>query len=158
MSADVYIRSPMTIVKLNLKKYVKTLHGRGIYGRYSQVKSQDGTGIVDSLGKNATKMLLGGIGKAGGKHLGSTIGKWIGDKTGSKLVGKIAKTAVGSLAGLAGGKAGQALGSLVGNAAFNAAPAKKAKKGEQATTLSQMLDKARAAIGSQAGNGIMLQY
>ena len=60
----------MTIVKLNKRNYVRSLHGRGIHGRYSKVIMQHGYGIVENLGKNASKLVLGGIGKSTGSYFG----------------------------------------------------------------------------------------
>ena len=54
----------MTIIKLNKKAYQSRMYGRGIGGRYTKVLRQSGSGIgygiVDSMGKEATKYVLGG--------------------------------------------------------------------------------------------------
>lgn len=154
----------MVLLKLSARSYVRPIYARGIYGKYSKVKMQHGYGIVNTLGKNATKLLLSGLGKSGGKHLGSIAGKFINDKTGSKFIGNIAKTAVGSLAGLAGEKGGHALGTLLGNTVFNETPEQKkqkAKKTDQKISLSSLLDQARSKItgtNGATGSGILLNY
>jgi len=162
----------MPIVKLNANKYSSAMHGRGINGKYFKVRTQNGYGIVDSLGKDASKYVLGGIGKSTGGYYGKMLGKLIGDKTGSKLLGQVAKASLGSLGGLAGNSAGQFVGKHLGNTVFgNNESKKKEKKTEEKVSLSQLLDNARKSITGSGinipsghginiprGNGIMLNY
>jgi len=143
----------MTIVKLNKRAYVSRMHGRGIYGKYHTVLTQQGTGIFDGLGKSATRYVLGGIGKSSGAYAGKQLGKLIQDKTGSELLGSIAKSGLSSLGGLAGEKLGATTGKLLGDTVFNK---KKKKKPEHKITLAQLLDQARSKIMPQSGNGINL--
>src|SRR5690349_15786958 len=98
------------IVDLNKKAYRTRMYGRGIYGRVYKVRTQKGSGLVDSLGKSATKYLLGGVGKSTGSYFGKQLGKVIQEKTGSELLGKIAKTGLSALGGVAGEKLGSTSG------------------------------------------------
>lgn len=146
----------MTIVKINARNYVSTMHGRGIYGKYSRVRMQNGYGIVDTLGKNATKMILGGLGKSTGQYYGKQLGKLIGEKTGSKLAGKAVGAVASSLASMAGNRLGSTAGKFIGEQVFES----KKKKDEPKISLSQLLENAKKQIGSvgQSGSGIMLNY
>jgi hypothetical protein len=154
----------MTIVKLSAKNYVHTMHGRGVYGKYAKVHTPHGYGVVDALGSTATKMILSGLGKSSGKHLGTLAGKWIKTKTGSDILGKIAKSAVGGVAGFAGQKVGNAVGHLIGNTIFKGEEGGKRKKSHQKVSVSQLLDQARERIAgapkpvSQSGQGLLLHY
>lgn len=150
----------MTIVKLNKRKYTAAVNGRGIYGKYTRVAHSSGDtygyGIVDTLGKSASKMVLGGVGKSTGSFYGKKLGKIIGEKTGSKLLGNIAKASIGSLGGLAGEKIGSQAGKYLGNTVFSDDEKKKkakktAAKSEGTTSLSQLLDNARSRIESLGG-------
>lgn len=154
----------MTICKLAPGKYVKQAHGHGMNGRYYKVLMPHGYGLVDAVGKNATKMLLGSIGKSAGNYYGRSLGKFIGEKTGSDLAGKVAKAAIGSLAGLAGNAVGSQVGRIIGNTVFSdKAQAeksnKKGKKDAEKVSLNQLLDSVRSKVsGGQSGSGIMLRY
>src|SRR4051812_17685212 len=129
----------MTVVKLSPRKYVTQLHGRGIYGRYSKVRMPHGYGIVDTLGKTATKHVLGGVGKATASHYGKQLGKLIGAKTGSPILGSIAKAGFSALGGLAGQKLGSTLGNVISNRVFTGEDKKK-KKDEEKVSLNSLLE------------------
>lgn len=146
----------MTIVKLNRRMYVSPMHGKGIYGKYHKVLLQRGTGIVDTLGKSATKYVLGGLGKSTGAYAGKQLGKLIKQKTGSELLGTIAKSALSSLGGLAGEKLGNTTGKLLGNTVFQ--EKKKKKKEQPKVSLAQLLEQARSKImpAGQEATGINL--
>jgi hypothetical protein len=150
----------MTIVKLNARNYARTMHGRGIYGKYSKIRTQSGYGIVDALGKNATKMILGGLGKTTGAFAGKQLGKFVTEKTGSKLAGKAIGAVASSLAGMAGNRLGSTAGKFIGNTVFDDKKKKPAAEGR--VSLAQLLDNARKQIGAvtsgQSGSGIMLNY
>jgi hypothetical protein len=156
----------MTICKLAPQKYVRSAHGHGIHGRYYRVMTPRGYGLVDTIGKNATKMLLGSVGKSAGSYYGRSLGKWVGDKTGSALAGKMAKAAIGSLAGLAGSAVGNQAGKLIGNTVFSdkaqaEKSGKKAKKSDEKMSLNQLLDSVRSKVAgnaAQSGSGLMLRY
>jgi len=155
----------MTVVKLNPHKYVRAAHGHGIHGRYYKVMTPQGYGLVDTIGKNATKMLLGSVGKTAGSYYGRNLGKWVGDKTGSPLAGKVAKAAIGSLAGLAGSALGNQAGRLIGNTVFSASAQdeknnKNKKKSDDKMSLNQLLDSVRSRVTGSApsGSGLMLRY
>lgn len=144
----------MTIVKLNKKKYVQRMYGRGIYGKYSKVRLMNGSGIVSTIGQAATQHVLGGLGKSTGSFYGKQLGKLIGDKTGSKLLGSVAKSALSGIGSFAGNKLGDKLGQLVANKVFSHEEKKKEKK----VSLSELLDQARNRItGNQSATGI-IQY
>ena len=145
----------MTICKLNKRLYVSSMHGRGIYGKYSKVLLQHGHGIVDGLGRVATKHVLGGIGRSTGSHFGKQLGKLIGQKTGSQLLGSIAKAGLSSIGGFGGEKLGSTVGHLLGNTVF-ADKEKKKKKEPPKVSLSQLLEQARSKIlPAQSAHGIM---
>lgn len=150
----------MTIVKLNRRLYVSHMHGRGIHGRYAKVmRDHMGYGIVDSLGKNATKYVLGGVGKSTGAYAGKALGNLIKEKTGSELLGKVAKSALSSLGGLAGAQIGRTTGKLLGNTVFSDKEQEEKKKKKEApkVSLSQLLEQARSKIAApQQGQGINL--
>jgi hypothetical protein len=147
----------MTIVKLNARKYANSMHGKGIYGKYTKVRLQKGYGIMDVLGKSASKLVLGGIGSSTGKYYGKQLGKLIGEKTGSKLVGEIAKAGLSSLGGVAGTRLGSFAGKKLGDTVFGDEEKKKnIKKGNEKVSLTQLLDQAREKM--QIGSGINLQY
>jgi hypothetical protein len=146
----------MVLVKLNPRRYVVPIYGKGIHGRYSRVLMKHGYGIVDTLGSAATKHILGGLGSSTGKFYGKKLGKLIGDKTGSDLVGTIAKTALGSLGSFAGDRLGHTVGNLISNKVFPAEEEKKKKEKDKKVTLNQLLSQARAKITGQAGSGINL--
>jgi len=168
----------MTIVKLHANRYSHAMYGRGINGKYYKVRMRHGYGIMDSIGKDASKYILGGVGKSTGSYYGKQLGKLIGDKTGSKLVGTIAKSALGSLGGLAGDKLGKFAGHHLGNTVFGNDEKKKKEKDKEKkqesekVSLSQLLDNARKALHGQImgakginipgagmqGSGIMLSY
>jgi hypothetical protein len=152
----------MAIVKLNRRRYVSAIHGRGLYGRYHRVLlPQGGHGIIDSLGKEASKYILGGIGKSSGAYAGKALGKLIQDKTGSQLLGKVAKAGLSSLGGLAGQNLGHLSGKLLGNTVFSNKEQedKKKKKAAPGVSLSSLLDQARSKVmpGSSSGSGLMYQ-
>ena len=148
----------MTIVKLNKRAYVSHMHGRGIHGRYSKVLRQSGYGIVDELGKSATKYVLGGVGKSTGAYAGKALGNLIKEKTGSELLGKVAKSALSSLGGLAGAQLGKTSGKFLGNTVFSDKEMEEKKKKKEApkVSLSQLLEQARSKISPQQGQGINL--
>ena len=143
----------MTIVKLNKNLYCNKIYGRGIYGKRSQVRLQNGYGILDELGKGATKHVLASLGKTTGSFGGKQIAKLIQEKTGSKLLGSVAKSALGSLGGLAGQKLGSVAGNFLGNTVFQGDKDKKKKK--PAVSLSELLDQARKKI-MPSGNGLAM--
>lgn len=149
----------MAIVKLNRKNYTTRMYGRGIYGKFTKVKLQNGSGIVDGLGKAATKYVLGGIGKSTGAYAGKQLGKLIKEKTGSELLGTIAKAGLSSLGGVAGERLGSTAGKFLGNTVFDDDERKKKKKKpEETTSLSRLLDQARSKITGSGmdGRGINL--
>lgn len=147
----------MTIVKLNQRKYASSMHGKGIYGKYTKVRLQKGYGIVDVIGKNASKLVLGGVGSSAGKYYGKQLGKLIGEKTGSKLIGEIAKSGLSSLGGVAGNRLGNLAGKKLGDTVFGDEEKKKReKKSNEKVSLTQLLDQAREKM--QIGSGINLQY
>lgn len=153
----------MTIVKLNQPLYKTRMYGRGIYGRAYKVKTQKGMGIVDTLGKSASKYILGGIGKSSGAYAGKQLGKLIADKTGSQLLGKIAKSGLSALGGVAGQNLGNVAGKVLGNTVFSDKEKeereKKKKKSEETPALSQLFETARNKIsGAQSGQGISIRY
>ena len=147
----------MTIVKLNKRAYVSRMMGRGVHGRYSKVlRDHGGYGITDSLGKNASKFVLSGIGKSSGAYAGKQLGKMIQEKTGSQLLGKIAKSGLSALGGLAGAQLGKQSGRLLGNTVFSDKKEEKKKEAPK-VSLSQLLEQARnKMMGPQQGNGINL--
>jgi len=147
----------MTIVKLNARKYANSMHGKGIYGKYTKVRLQKGYGIMDVLGKSASKLVLGGVGSSAGKYYGKQLGKLIGDATGSKLLGSIAKSGLSSLGGVAGSRVGSFAGKKLGETVFGEQENKKnEKKKNEKVSLTQLLDQAREKM--QIGSGINLQY
>lgn len=151
----------MTIVKLNKRKYVSHMHGRGINGRYAKVlRDHLGYGIASELGKNASKYVLGGLGKSSGAYAGKALGHLIKEKTGSELLGKVAKSALSSLGGLAGAQLGRTTGKLLGNTVFSDKEQEEKKKKKEApkVSLSQLLEQARNKVGisNQQGSGINL--
>jgi len=154
----------MTIVKLNHKAYMTKMYGRGIYGRAYKVKTQKGMGIVDTLGKSASKYILGGIGKSSGAYAGKQLGKLIESKTGSQLLGKIAKSGLSALGGVAGQNLGSMAGKVLSNSVFSdkekeEKEKKKMKKSEETPALSQLFETARNKIaGTQSGQGISIRY
>lgn len=151
----------MTIIKINKRAYSRAMNGRGIYGRYSKVRMQDGYGIVDTLGKQATKHVLGGIGRSTASYYGKQLGKIIGTKTGSPLLGKIAQSGLSALGGVAGENLGSTVGKVLGNTVFNdKEKEKKDKKKTEKISLNQLLEQARNKItgNGMQGSGINLQY
>lgn len=140
------------IVHLNKRRYVSAMHGRGLNGRYSRVTTQNGYGIADSMGKNASKFVLSGIGKSTGAYAGKALGKLIQEKTGSQLLGKIAKAGLSSLGGVAGQNLGKFSGKLLGNTVFS--EDKKKKEEKPKVSLSSLLEQARSRISSGTGSGI----
>ena len=153
----------MTIVRLNQPMYKTRMYGRGIYGRAYKLKTQKGYGIFDNLGKSASKMLLGGVGKSSGAYAGKQLGKLIESKTGSKLLGTIAKSGLSALGGVAGQNLGNVAGSFLGNTVFGdkekEARDKKKKKAEETPALSKLFETARNRIaGTQSGQGISIRY
>ncbi|HRP37086.1 MAG TPA: hypothetical protein PLS50_04710 [Candidatus Dojkabacteria bacterium] len=161
----------MVLLKVNRRKYVSAIHGRGLYGRYKRIPiRQGGYGIMDSLGKSASKYVLGGIGRSTGSFAGKKLGRLIGETTGSKLLGTIAKAGLSSLGGVMGSKLGSVSGKLLGNTVFSDKETqekdkKKKKQSEQKETakvsLSSLLDQARSKIGeaispNQDASGILL--
>jgi len=152
----------MTIIKLNKRAYTHAMHGKGIHGKYSKVRMQQGYGIFDTLGKTASKHVLGGLGKTTGNYYGKQLGKLIGDKTGSKLLGSVAKSGLSALGSFAGDRLGSTVGKVIGNNVFSdAEKEKKDKKKQEKVSLNDLLDNARKRItgsGMQYGQGISLNY
>jgi len=156
----------MTIVRLSKRKYTHPIYGRGIYGRYSKVRMQNGYGIIDS----AASFALGGLGRKAGKAGGKKLAKFIQDKTGSELLGSISKSALGALGGFAGEKLGKHATKLIGNALSGPEKEKEKKKKEsEKISLNQLLDSARNKIqnvhsdimgakGMQTARGIQMYY
>ena len=147
----------MPVVRLNKRAYTSQMYGKGIHGRYSKVVRQHGFGIAETMGKEASKYVLGGLGKSVGAYSGKQLGKLIQEKTGSELLGKVAKSALSSLGGLAGNQIGKTGAKLLNSTVF-AEPEKKKKKEAPKVSLSELLDQARTkvGIGPQTGNGINL--
>jgi hypothetical protein len=144
----------MVLVKNNKKRYVSAIYGRGINGKYSRyLKKQGGYGIMADLGANATKAVLGGIGKSTGSYYGKQLGKLIEGKTGSKLLGTVAKAGLSSLGGLAGERLGSLGGKQLGKTVFSDKEKEKKKKEEENPKpgLSQLLDMARNKITGGSG-------
>lgn len=153
----------MTIVRLNQPMYKTRMYGRGIYGRAYKLKTQKGYGIFDNLGKSASKMLLGGVGKSSGAYAGKQLGKLIGEKTGSKLLGQIAKSGLSALGGVAGNKVGSIAGNFLGDTVFGnkekEEKERKKKKAEETPALSKLFETARNKLsGTQSGQGISIRY
>lgn len=156
----------MTIVKLNKKMYISKMQGRGIHGRYSKVLRKHGYGIGSILGKEASKYVLGGLGKSSGAYAGKQLGKLIQEKTGSELLGKIAKSGLSSLGGLAGQQVGKQASKLLSSTVFSddeKDKKKKKKKEEESaprSSLSELLEQARNKVTSslQQGSGINYVY
>ena len=152
----------MTVIKLNKKAYQSRMHVHGIGGHYTKVLRQSGSGIgygiVDSMGKEATKYVLGGLGKSSGSYAGKQLGRLIQEKSGSEFLGKVAKSALSSLGGLAGQQVGKLSGKLLGDTVFSDKEKEKEKKKKEApkVSLSELLDQARTKVGLQSGNGINL--
>lgn len=144
----------MVLVKLNKRLYVTRMNGRGMQ-RYSRVITQRGTGIVDSLGKSATKYVLGGIGKSSGAFAGKQLGKLIQEKTGSELLGKIAKSGLSALGSVAGKNIGKLSGKLLSDTVFQ--EPKKVKE-KPKVSLNELLEQARSKVMPQIGDGINLIY
>src|SRR4051812_32319498 len=96
------------LVKANRRLYVRRYCTNN--SQYCKVPLQKGHGIFNALGKNATKSVLGSLGKSSGSYAGKRLAKLIEDKTGSQLLGKVSKAALSSLGSLAGAQLGKTSG------------------------------------------------
>lgn len=147
----------MSIVNIyNKKRYCKTLYGgKACVGKYIVSVDQFGQGIIENLGKSASKAVFGSVGKSVGGVAGAKIGDFVKEKTGSDLLGKIVKGVAKSSLGFLGQHAGKQLGTVLSNVVM---PNEKKKKKDPSTNLENLMNSARQRLLSggeqQQGNGM----